>query len=72
MPLYKTKAVILKSQRWGEADRIVTCYTEQVGKVRAIARGARRMKSRFGSALETLSIDWSHAIRKKIQKRLRV
>ena len=52
MPLYKTKAVILKSQRWGEADRIITCYTEQVGKVRGIARGARRMKSRFGSALE--------------------
>ncbi|MCA9473729.1 MAG: DNA repair protein RecO [Nitrospirales bacterium] len=52
MPLYKTQAVILKSQRWGEADRIVTCYTEHVGKVRGIARGARRMKSRFGSALE--------------------
>ena len=52
MPLYKTKAIVLKSQRWGEADRIVTFYTEQVGKLRGIARGARRMKSRFGSALE--------------------
>ncbi len=52
MPLYKTRAIILKSQRWGEADRIVTFYTEQMGKVRGIARGARRMKSRFGSALE--------------------
>ena len=52
MPLYKTKAIVLKSQRWGEADRIVTLYSEQVGKVRGIARGARRMKSRFGSALE--------------------
>ncbi len=52
MPLYKTKAIVIKSQRWGEADRIVTFYSEQVGKVRGIARGARRMKSRFGSALE--------------------
>ncbi|GJL55267.1 MAG: DNA repair protein RecO [Nitrospirales bacterium] len=52
MPLYKTRAIVIKSQRWGEADRIVTFYTEQVGKVRGIARSARRMKSRFGSALE--------------------
>lgn len=52
MPLYKTPAVILKSTRWGEADRIVTCYTLKLGKLRAVARGARRMKSRFGSALE--------------------
>jgi len=52
MPLYKTAAIVIKSQRWGEADRIVTFYTEQVGKERGIARGARRMKSRFGSALE--------------------
>lgn len=52
MPLHKTSAVILKSTRWGEADRIVTCYTVKLGKLRAVARGARRMKSRFGSALE--------------------
>ncbi len=52
MPLHKTPAVILKSTRWGEADRIVTCYTSRLGKLRAVARGARRMKSRFGSALE--------------------
>lgn len=52
MPLIKTPAIILKSRKWGEADRIVTCYTLQIGKVRAVARGARRMKSRFGAALE--------------------
>ncbi len=52
MPLYKTKAIVLKSQRWGEADRIVTVYSEQAGKVRGIANGARRMKSRFGGSLE--------------------
>jgi DNA repair protein RecO (recombination protein O) len=52
MPLLTTPAITLKSRKWGDADRIVTFYTMRVGKLRAIARGARRMKSRFGSALE--------------------
>ena len=52
MPLLKTQAIALKSQRCGEADRIVSYYTLQLGRVRGIARGARRLKSRFGSALE--------------------
>ncbi len=52
MPLLKTPAITLKSRKWGEADRIVTFYTLRYGKVRGAARGARRMKSRFGSALE--------------------
>lgn len=52
MPLLKTPAVTLKSRKWGEADRIVTFYTLRFGKLRGVARGARRVKSRFGSALE--------------------
>jgi DNA repair protein RecO (recombination protein O) len=52
MPLIKTSAIILHSRKWGEADRIVTCYTRHFGKIRAIARGARRMKSRLGGSLE--------------------
>jgi DNA repair protein RecO (recombination protein O) len=52
MGLVKTRAVVLKSQRWGEADRIVTFYTEILGKIGGIARGARRLKSRLGGALE--------------------
>lgn len=52
MALVTTEAIIVKSQRWGEADRIVTFFTVSLGKVRGIARGARRMKSRFGSGLE--------------------
>ncbi len=52
MPLHKTPAITLKSRKWGEADRIVTFYTERFGKLRGVARGARRIKSRFGSALE--------------------
>ena len=52
MPFLKTPAVVLKSRKWGDADRIVTFFTLKHGKVRGVARGARRMKSRFGSSLE--------------------
>ncbi len=56
MPLVKTRAITLKSRKWGEADRIVTFYTKEFGKLRGVARGARRQKSRMGAALEPLTI----------------
>jgi DNA repair protein RecO (recombination protein O) len=56
MPLIKTTAITLNSRKWGDADRIVTFYTREMGKVRAVARGARRMKSRLGASLEPLTI----------------
>lgn len=55
MALVTTNAVVLKSTRWGEADRILTFFSLRCGKVRGIARGARRMKSRFGGMLELFS-----------------
>ena len=56
MPLVKTVAITLKSRKWGDADRIVTLYAKHLGKIRAVARGARRLKSRMGAALEPLTI----------------
>jgi len=56
MPLVKTQAITLKSLKWGEADRIVTFYAKHLGKIRAVARGARRPKSRMGAALEPLTL----------------
>jgi DNA repair protein RecO (recombination protein O) len=47
-----TDAIALKSIRWGEADRIVTFFSYKLGKVRGIAREARKMKNKFGGALE--------------------
>src|SRR2546427_6273375 len=47
--------MVLRSQPLGESDRIVTCLTRWAGKVRAVAKGARRSKRRFGSNLEPLS-----------------
>ncbi len=48
----KTEAIVLRSIRYGEADRILHLYTAQRGRVGAIAKGARRTKSRFGGRLE--------------------
>ncbi len=50
--LVKTEAVVLRSMRYGEADRILHIYTPQRGRVSAIAKGVRRVRSRFGGRLE--------------------
>jgi len=48
----KTEAVVLRSMRYGEADRIIHVYTPHRGRVGAIAKGVRRARSRFGGRLE--------------------
>ncbi len=48
----KTEAVVLRSIRFGEADRILHVYTPHRGRVSAIAKGVRRARSRFGGRLE--------------------
>jgi len=50
--LYRDEAIVLRTQKLGEADRIVTLLTREHGLVRAVAKGVRRTKSRFGSRLE--------------------
>ena len=52
---YKTEAVVLRSFRLGEADRVLHVYTADRGRVGAVAKGVRRTKSRFGARLEPLS-----------------
>jgi len=52
MSLYKTKGIILRTHKLGEADRIVTILTSNLGKVSAVAKGVRKTKSKFGSRLE--------------------
>jgi DNA repair protein RecO (recombination protein O) len=52
---YKTEAVVLRSIRFGEADRVLHLYTLERGRVGAVAKGVRRTKSRFGARLEPLS-----------------
>jgi DNA repair protein RecO (recombination protein O) len=52
---FKTEAVVLRSLRLGEADRVLHLYTEDRGRVGAVAKGVRRVRSRFGGRLEPLS-----------------
>jgi DNA repair protein RecO (recombination protein O) len=52
---YKTEAVILRSFRFGEADRVLHLYTLDRGRIGAVAKGVRKTKSRFGARLEPLS-----------------
>jgi len=52
MATYKTEGVILKRSNYGEADRILTIYTKHYGKIKAIAKGVRKITSRKGGNLE--------------------
>jgi DNA repair protein RecO (recombination protein O) len=52
---YKSEAVVLRSFRLGEADRVLHLYTLARGRVGAVAKGIRKTKSRFGARLEPLS-----------------
>jgi DNA repair protein RecO (recombination protein O) len=56
MRLVTTDAIVLRSYNLAESDRIVVCLTRTSGLVRAVAKGARRMKSRFGAALEPFTL----------------
>ena len=56
MALHKTRAVVIGRRAFGESDRLVDFYTREYGKVRGIARAARRPRSRFGSALELFTL----------------
>lgn len=50
--LYRDEAVVLRTMKLGEADRIITVFTRGHGKLRAVAKGIRKTKSRFGGRLE--------------------
>ncbi|GHA92531.1 DNA repair protein RecO [Streptomyces clavifer] len=55
MSLFRDDGVVLRTQKLGEADRIITILTRGHGRVRAVARGVRRTKSKFGARLEPFS-----------------
>ncbi len=52
MPVYRDEAIVLRAQKLGEADRIVTLLTRGRGRIRAVARGVRKTSSRIGARLE--------------------
>ena len=56
MPTYRDEAVVLRTHKLGEADRIVTLLSKRHGKIRAVAKGVRRTSSKFGSRLEPFMV----------------
>ena len=60
MPLLRTEGIVLQTWELGEHDRLVTLYTREHGRLAAVARGARRIRSRFAGALELFT--WGDAV----------
>jgi len=56
MPLYQSPAVVLRGMRLGDSDRLVTFFTLRHGKLKAVAKGAVKPKSRFGGRLEPFNL----------------
>ncbi len=56
MPLFRTRALVLRVHYLSDTDKLVTFYTERFGKVKDVAKGARRIKSRYGASLEPLTL----------------
>src|SRR3546814_12537959 len=52
MGLYRAEGIVLRTHKLGESDRIVSVLTREHGKVRAVTKGVRKTKSRFGARLE--------------------
>ena len=55
MSVYRDQAIVLRTQKLGEADRIITLFTRDHGRIKAVAKGVRRTKSRWGARLEPTS-----------------
>jgi DNA repair protein RecO (recombination protein O) len=60
MPLFRTDGIVLRSWDLGEHDRLISLYTRDLGRLHAVARGARRLRSRFGASLELFT--WGEAV----------
>ncbi|TAM82669.1 MAG: DNA repair protein RecO [Acidobacteria bacterium] len=55
MPLIETEAIVLRTHRLGEADKIASLLTRQLGRIRVVAKGALSRRGRYGAALEPLT-----------------
>lgn len=56
MPVFRDEAVVLRTHKLGEADRIITLLTRHHGRIRAVAKGVRRTTSRYGARLEPFTL----------------
>ena len=56
MAVFESEALILRTYNFAEADKIVVCLTREAGVIRGVAKGCRKLKSRFGAALEPFTL----------------
>jgi DNA repair protein RecO (recombination protein O) len=56
MAVFESEALILRTYNFAEADKIVVCLTRDAGVIRGVAKGCRKLKSRFGAALEPFTL----------------
>lgn len=56
MPLFETEALILRTYNLAEADKIVVCLSRSAGLIRGVAKGCRKLRNRFGAALEPFTL----------------
>ena len=56
MPVFESEALILRTYNFAEADKIVVCLTREAGVIRGVAKGCRKLKSRFGASLEPFTL----------------
>src|SRR5215207_3671457 len=56
MALFETEALILRSYNLAEADKIVVCLSRSAGLIRGVAKGCRKLRNRFGAALEPFTV----------------
>ena len=54
-PYHKTQGIVLKTRKYSESSKLLTIYTRELGRINALAKGARKIKSRFGSSLEVFT-----------------
>jgi DNA repair protein RecO (recombination protein O) len=56
LPLLRATGFVLRNRPLGETDRLVTCFTQEHGRITGVAKGAGKLRSRFGSSLQPLSL----------------
>ena len=72
MPLHESDSIILKTYPLAEADRIVVFFSRDYGKLRGVANGVRRLKSRFGASLEPMAETRVTFFQKETQELVRI
>jgi DNA repair protein RecO (recombination protein O) len=72
VPLLRAKGFVLRNRPLGETDRLITCFTLEHGKISGVAKGAGKLRSRFGSSLQPLSLIRLMLFRKETRSLYRI